>query len=154
MLAEALIILRPLAEAKGVVLREEAEPGVSVLVDRERIFQVLSNLVGNAIKFTPGGGRIALRASSEQGHALFAVTDTGPGLAPEQMSEVFNRYWQASKTGREGTGLGLYIAKGIVEAHGGRIWAERSEEGGAALKFTLPLIHSTTTGSSPGVTRG
>jgi two-component system, chemotaxis family, sensor kinase Cph1 len=154
MLAEALIILRPLAEAKGVELREEAEPGVSVLVDRERIFQVLSNLVGNAIKFTPSGGRIVLRAGTEQGNALFAVTDTGPGLAPEQMSEVFNRYWQASKTGREGAGLGLYIAKGIVEAHEGRIWAERAEEGGAAFKFTLPLIHSTTTGSSAGATSG
>jgi two-component system, chemotaxis family, sensor kinase Cph1 len=142
MLSEALIILRPLAEAKGVVLREEAEAGVRVLVDRERIFQVVSNVVGNAIKFTPTGGRIVLRASTEQGNALLAVTDTGPGLAPEQMSEVFNRYWQASKTGREGAGLGLYIAKGIVEAHGGRIWAERADEGGAAFKFTLPLIRS------------
>jgi two-component system, chemotaxis family, sensor kinase Cph1 len=142
-LAEALIILRPLAEAKGVVLREDAEAGVRVLVDRERIFQVLSNLVGNAIKFTPTGGRIVLRASAEQGNALFAVTDTGPGVPAEQMSEVFNRYWQASKTGRDGAGLGLYIAKGIVEAHGGRIWAERAEEGGAAFKFTLPLIDPT-----------
>ena len=143
MLEEALIILRPLAEAKGVALHEEAAVDVKVLADRERIFQVLSNLVGNAIKFTPSGGRIVLRADIDRDYALFTVTDTGPGLAPEQLSEVFNRYWQASKTGREGAGLGLYIAKGIVEAHGGRMWAERAHEGGATFRFTLPLMDST-----------
>jgi len=67
------------------------------------------------------------------------VTDTGPGLTPEQASPVFNRYWQAAKTAREGTGLGLHIARGIVEAHGGRIWVERPTQGGAAFMFTLPL---------------
>ena len=145
MLEEALIILRPLAEAKGVALHEDAADDVKVLADRERVFQVLSNLVGNAIKFTPSGGRIVLRANTDRDYALFTVTDTGPGLAPEQLSEVFNRYWQASKTGREGAGLGLYIAKGIVEAHGGRMWAERAQEGGATFKFTLPLTDSTPT---------
>ncbi|HEY8550654.1 MAG TPA: ATP-binding protein [Vicinamibacterales bacterium] len=139
LLAEALIVLRPLAEAKGVTLREKIEPGATVLADRERVFQVLSNLVGNAIKFTPSGGTILIRATVDQEHALLTVSDTGPGLTPEQMTQVFNRYWQASRTAREGVGLGLYIAKGIVEAHGGRIWAERAEEGGAAFKFTLPL---------------
>jgi light-regulated signal transduction histidine kinase (bacteriophytochrome) len=141
MLAEALIILRPLAEAKGVVLDEQAETRVMVLADRERIFQVLSNVVGNAIKFTPTGGRIALRATVERAHAVVSVTDTGPGLSPEQALNVFNRYWQA-KTGHEGSGLGLYIAKGIVEAHGGRIWAERADAGGATFKFTLPLAET------------
>lgn len=142
MLEEALLILSPLADAKGVVLREEVKPGVKVLADRERVYQVLSNLVGNAIKFTPAGGRVVLRADADSGQALFAVTDTGPGLAPEQLPQVFNRYWQASKAGREGSGLGLYIAKGIVEAHGGKIWAERADEGGSAFKFTLPLTDS------------
>ncbi len=149
MVAEALIILRPLAEAKGIALREETEAGLRVLVDRERIFQVFSNLVGNAIKFTPGGGSITLRASAEAGNALLIVADTGPGLTAEQMSNVFNRYWQASKTGRDGAGLGLYIAKGIVEAHGGRIWAERAEGGGAAFKFTLPVVQSTPAAGAP-----
>ncbi len=139
MLAEALIILRPLAEAKGVLLVEEADTGLEVLADRERIFQVLSNVVGNAIKFTPPGGRIVLRAGAEHGHARLEVTDTGPGLAPEHAAQVFNRYWQAAKTAREGTGLGLYIARGIIEAHRGRIWVERAEQGGAAFIFTLPL---------------
>jgi chemotaxis family two-component system sensor kinase Cph1 len=138
-LAEALIILRPLAEAKGVLLQDEADGGLKVLADRERIFQVLSNVVGNAIKFTPSGGRIALRAHAEHGYARLEVTDTGPGLTQEHASQVFNRYWQAAKTAREGTGLGLYISKGIIEAHGGRIWVERPEQGGAAFMFTLPL---------------
>ena len=139
MLAEALIILRPLAEAKGVLLISEADSGLKVLADRERIFQVLSNVVGNAIKFTPLGGRIELRARAERGHARLEVTDTGPGLAAGHASQVFNRYWQAASTARKGTGLGLYIAKGIIEAHGGRIWVERPEHGGAAFMFTLPL---------------
>jgi chemotaxis family two-component system sensor kinase Cph1 len=138
-LAEALIILRPLAEAKGVLLQDEADGGLKVLADRERIFQVLSNVVGNAIKFTPSGGGIALRAHAEHGYARLEVTDTGPGLTQEHASQVFNRYWQAAKTAREGTGLGLYISKGIIEAHGGRIWVERPEQGGAAFMFTLPL---------------
>jgi signal transduction histidine kinase len=131
------------AEAKGVLLREEAAPGIRVLADRERIFQVLSNLVGNAINFTPTGGRIVLRTSTGADEARVEVSDTGPGLTAEQMSQVFDRYWQASKTAREGAGLGLYIAKGIVEAHRGRIWAERNDEGGAVFLFTLPLADAT-----------
>ncbi len=142
MVEEALLILRPLADAKRLELRAVVESGVEVLADRERIFQVLSNLVGNAIKFTPAGGSIELRASAAKGRALFAVTDTGPGLVPEQLAQLFNRYWQASKTGRDGSGLGLYIAKGIVEAHGGMIWAEHAEAGGATFKFTLPLVEA------------
>jgi signal transduction histidine kinase len=70
---------------------------------------------------------------------VVAVSDSGPGLTPEQLTQVFDRYWQASDTAREGTGLGLYIARGIVEAHGGRIWAESAAGSGATFKFTLPL---------------
>ncbi len=139
MLGEALVILRPLAEAKRQVLHDPAEAGVTVLADRERVFQVLSNLVGNAIKFTPAGGRIALHVTVEADRVVVAVSDSGPGLAPEQLTQVFDRYWQASDTAREGTGLGLYIARGIVEAHGGRIWAESAAGSGATFKFTLPL---------------
>jgi chemotaxis family two-component system sensor kinase Cph1 len=137
--AEALALLRPLAEAKGVALDQQAAPDLRVLADRERVFQVVSNLVGNAIKFTPAGGRISLRVAASGGEALFAVTDTGPGVAPENLSRIFERYWQAPDGRREGSGLGLYIAKGIVEAHGGKIWVERADTGGAAFKFTLPL---------------
>jgi len=139
MLEDALALQRPLAEAKGLALRFEVEPDLRVLADRERLFRVLSNLVGNAIKFTPAGGRVLVRAGASGGDALFAVTDTGPGVAPEDIPRLFDRYWQAPKKRSEGSGLGLYIAKGIVEAHGGRIWAERADEGGAAFRFTLPL---------------
>ena len=83
--------------------------------------------------------KVTLRARPAGGEALFAVTDTGPGVAPEDLSRLFERYWQAPKRRSEGSGLGLYIAKGVVDAHGGRIWAERAAEGGAAFCFTLPL---------------
>ncbi len=142
MVAEAMIILRPLAEAKGLAIEERVDASLMVLADRERVFQVMSNLVGNAIKFTPGSGRVAVRATTEPGQAVIAVSDTGPGLTPEQLPHVFNRYWQASRTTREGTGLGLYIARGIVEAHDGRIWVETRPEGGATFTFTLPLAPS------------
>ncbi|HMI85431.1 MAG TPA: ATP-binding protein [Polyangiaceae bacterium] len=135
---EALIILRPLAESKRINLEIALTDRCRVNVDRERIFQVFSNLVGNAIKFTPEGGRIALRAEAGNGSMRVTITDTGPGVPPDQIPHVFNRYWQARRTEREGTGLGLYIAKGIVEAHDGRIWVEPTGPG-ATFRFTLPL---------------
>jgi two-component system, chemotaxis family, sensor kinase Cph1 len=136
---EAMVILRPLAEAKRIRLVEDVSQSVLVDVDRERIFQVLSNLVGNAIKFTPEGGRIVLSVAVESTHVLFAVTDTGPGVAPQQAPNLFDRYWQAPGKGHGGTGLGLYIAKGIVTAHGGQIWFEPASGGGASFQFTLPV---------------
>ena len=142
---EALMLLRPLAEAKGLDMQDHTETDATVLADRERIFQVLSNLVGNAIKFTPAGGHIEVRTSMDERSALVEVSDNGPGLAPDKMTEVFTRYWQASATGRQGVGLGLFIAKSIVEAHGGRIWAEPGEAQGAVFKFTLPLATGTRT---------
>jgi two-component system, chemotaxis family, sensor kinase Cph1 len=135
---EALIILRPLAESKRIQLEVTLTDQSRVDVDRERIFQVLSNLIGNAIKFTPEGGRIALNAEARDRSMCVTVADTGPGVPSDQVPHVFNRYWQARRGNREGTGLGLYIAKGIVEAHGGRIWVESSGPG-ATFRFTLPL---------------
>jgi signal transduction histidine kinase len=116
--------------------------------DSERIFRVLSNLLGNAIKFTPEGGTITLRAAPRGDELMITVIDTGPGIAPDHLPHVFERYWQARPASQAGAGLGLYIARGIVEAHGGRIWAE-SSAGGARLIFTLPLIHRAATDSSP-----
>jgi signal transduction histidine kinase len=98
---------------------------------------VLSNLLGNAIKFTPEGGNITLRAERCGDELWITVVDTGPGIAADHLPHVFERYWKARPASRVGEGLGLYIAKGIVEAHGGRIWAESSN--GARLTFTLPL---------------
>jgi light-regulated signal transduction histidine kinase (bacteriophytochrome) len=139
MVGEALTVLRPLAEAKRIALIEQIEHDAVVWADRERFFQLLSNLVGNAIKFTPEGGRVLMRAAVEGRRLHLAVEDSGPGIAPDQAGQVFNRYWHEPKGGKAGTGLGLYIAKGIVEAHGGEIWLERSNEGGAAFRIALPL---------------
>ena len=96
------------------------------------------NLIGNALKFTPEGGEVRVTAERTVTGVLFAVTDNGPGIAPDQLTHVFDRFWQARSTDRSGAGLGLAIAKGIVEAHGGRIWAESELEHGSRFSFTLP----------------
>lgn len=138
MIEEALLILRPLADAKRITLTA-ASREAQVNADRDRIFQVLSNLVGNAIKFTPAGGRVNLECDTRAGEVLVTVSDTGPGIPAHMLVNVFDRYWQARSGDQQGTGLGLFIAKGIVEAHGGRIWAEARAESGATFTFTLPL---------------
>jgi chemotaxis family two-component system sensor kinase Cph1 len=136
---ESLLILRPLAEVKHITLTTDLH-GDRVNADRDRIFQVLSNLVGNAIKFTPERGRILVRAETVNAQVRVTVTDTGPGIPPEQLANIFDRYWQARRSDQEGSGLGLFIAKGIIEAHGGRIWAEAHSGTGATFKFLLPAI--------------
>jgi PAS domain S-box-containing protein len=136
---EALEMERPLATAK--TLRFEAElPGedFEVVCDRGRILQVFANLIGNAIKFTPAGGSITVRAERRGPEAWFVVRDTGSGIPARQMPQLFNRFWQAEKTRRHGTGLGLSIAKGIVEAHGGRITVESQPGAGSSFAFSLP----------------
>jgi signal transduction histidine kinase len=110
-----------------------------VYADRHRVLQVLSNLIGNAMKFTPPGGMITCRAEREDGKVLISVADTGPGIPRENLGDIFNPYWQAKRTARLGAGLGLPIAKGIVESHGGRIWAESEPEKGTKFFFTLPV---------------
>jgi signal transduction histidine kinase len=110
-----------------------------VYADRHRVLQVLSNLIGNAMKFTPPGGMITCRAESDDGKVLIAVTDTGPGIPRENLGDIFNPYWQAKRTARLGAGLGLPIAKGIVESHGGRIWVESEPGNGTKFFFTLPV---------------
>ena len=111
----------------------------TVLCDRERILQVLGNLVGNAIKFTPNGGTITVHAEPAEGHVLVSVADTGPGIPDEYVPHIFERYWKGKREGRSGTGLGLYIAKGIVDAHGGRIWLESKVGVGSTFFFTIPI---------------
>ena len=136
---ESLLILRPLAEAKRITLTSQLR-AAAVDADRDRIFQVLSNLVGNAIKFTPEGGGVSVRAETENSEVRVTIVDTGPGIAPDQFANVFDRYWQARRSDLQGSGLGLFIAKGIVEAHGGRIWAEAHAGTGATFKFSLPAV--------------
>jgi signal transduction histidine kinase len=112
---------------------------LEVKCDRGRVFQVLGNLIGNAIKFTPKGGSIKVAAEARGEATLFSVADSGPGIAPDEVSHVFDRFWQARKTARLGTGLGLTIAKALVEAQSGRIWAESTLGRGATFFFTIPL---------------
>jgi signal transduction histidine kinase len=113
-------------------------PEVATRCDRQRIFQVLSNLIGNALKFTRAGGEITLRAEACGDEVLYSVCDTGPGIPPDQLPHVFERHWQAPATAWRGSGLGLYIAKGVVEAHGGRIGVESEPGKGSCFHFTLP----------------
>ena len=125
----------------GLSLVTDVEPGLPpVLADAARVVQVLGNLLRNAIKFTPDGGRITVRAHRDGEAVAFAVTDTGSGIAPTAQARVFDRYWHASSGARRrGTGLGLSIARGIVEAHGGRIWVESELGRGSTFRFSLPI---------------
>jgi PAS domain S-box-containing protein len=140
LIGEAVLMLQPLAAARSIELAFEAPgPDVQVRADAARVLQVLSNLIGNAIKFTPDGGRIAVHCTAADGAARIDVCDTGPGIPREQLSDVFARFWQARSSDRRGVGLGLSIARGIVEAHGGRIWVQSDVGIGSTFSFTLPL---------------
>src|SRR5687768_892447 len=141
---EAMEAAAPLATGKALTIEREVPENLpAVCSDRDRVLQVFGNLIGNAIKFTPEGGRITIRAESETLAVKFCVRDTGPGIPPEHAAHVFDRYWQAKSTAKLGTGLGLSIAKGIVEAHSGRIWVESEPGQGASFFFTLPAAPST-----------
>jgi signal transduction histidine kinase len=111
----------------------------SVHADRDRIHQVLSNLVGNALKFTPTGGTVTIKAEAVPGEVRCSVRDTGPGLTEEEMDRIFDPFWQAEKTARLGFGLGLKIAKCIVEAHGGSLSVVSALGDGSTFVFTLPV---------------
>jgi len=128
------------AERANIILRVECAPDLpDVQVDLQRLEQVLVNLVHNAVKFTRAGGEVALLAEPTEGAIRFAVRDTGVGIPTEQLSRIFERFYRVdkSRTG-SGTGLGLSIAKHIVEAHGGKVWAESIEGQGSTFYFTVP----------------
>lgn len=133
-------VLSPLAEEKPVELRRESTVELPLVsVDASRIHQVISNIAGNAIKFTPPGGTVTITVERRPGELVVAVSDTGPGLPREQMESLADRRWQAKRQTSGGSGLGLVIAKGIVEAHGGKLWAEARPEGGSVFRFSLPV---------------
>jgi signal transduction histidine kinase len=128
-----------LAQTQEVALAFETQPAaLACWGDPDRIVQVLSNLIGNALKFTSAGGTVRVRAVESGFHIRFEVRDTGPGIAPHHLPRVFDRFWRAESAGRKGTGLGLYIAKGIVAAHRGRIWVESQVGVGSAFIFEIP----------------
>jgi signal transduction histidine kinase len=145
---EAYELFRAQANASQVELEYEINPATPAIhADRHRVMQVLSNLIGNSLKFTPASGRISFVANPRGENVLFSVADTGPGIPRENLGDIFNPYWQAKRAERMGAGLGLPIAKGIVEAHGGAIWVESEQGRGTTFYFTLPADRDT--GASP-----
>ncbi|HEX5725739.1 MAG TPA: ATP-binding protein [Longimicrobiaceae bacterium] len=140
LVAEAVAMLRPLASARSLHLSGDAADDLPrVLADRERVLQVLSNLVGNALRFSAPGGRIEVRAEAAAGEVRFTVTDTGPGVARDDAERIFEPFQRGRRAPRgDGLGLGLSIARRIVEAHRGRVWVESRPGGGSAFHFTLP----------------
>jgi signal transduction histidine kinase len=131
------------SERRGIDLRVvgPSEP-VCVQADGERVAQVLGNLVGNALKFTPEGGAVTVTAVREGGRVRFTVADTGPGIPPEHMPHIFDRFYQVRATGRAGAGLGLAIARGLVEAHGSELEVRSRPGEGTTFSFVLPVAPS------------
>jgi signal transduction histidine kinase len=137
--ADVVQTQEPLATSASLELRLDIPPDLPDLwADRDRLLQVFENLIGNAIKFTEAGGSISVGATPRDGEVLFWVADTGVGMPADDLPHVFERLWQASGGGRAGAGLGLPIAKGIIEAHGGRIWADSALGAGSTFFFTIP----------------
>lgn len=136
---DAVTDLAPSASAKGIALSTESTGDALVVpFDHDRVLRVLENLIGNAVKFTPSGGRVLVRVEPTDGVVRFAVEDTGSGVAVEEAPLIFEPFAQGTNLSRQGLGLGLYISKCIVEAHGGKIWLEKTSEQGSVFCFTLP----------------
>jgi signal transduction histidine kinase len=114
------------------------DDGVAVRADPLRVSQIVGNIVGNALKFTRSDGTVTLKAAPENERVVIQVIDTGPGIAPPDIEHLFDNFWQAKNGDNRGVGLGLAIAKGVVEAHGGRIWCESQVGAGTTFSFTLP----------------
>lgn len=136
--------MEPMAERAGLSLTFEFPPELPpVLADEARIEQVLVNLLHNAVKFTPPGGKVSVLVKAEEGGLSVSVADTGVGIPKEELPRIFERFYKVDKArSGGGTGLGLAIAKHIVKAHGGKIWAESEEKKGSVFAFTLPIASS------------
>lgn len=139
--AQPILLSRPLAESKTISLEYAADPDIEVRVEAERIFQVLMNLLGNAIKFTAPGGLVQLSMRRLDDMAEISVSDNGRGMNQAQQARVFERFWHVQEDNPTGHGLGLYIAKGIVEAHGGTLTVTSTLGQGSTFSFTLPLAN-------------
>jgi signal transduction histidine kinase len=140
--AEVAVLLGPRAAAKNIELRIDVPP-FTFIADRLRMLQVVSNLVGNAIKFTPAGGDVTLQAKSTGGLVEFIVSDTGPGIAMSELPYIFDKFQQFPRpgtSGNRGAGLGLSIAKGLVDLHGGSIQVQSEAGQGSVFTVTLPAL--------------
>ena len=141
---EVMETLKPIAAEKPIELEVTTlEPSIVVFADRDKITQVLTNLIGNAIKFTPPHGRVTVSSASNDADSLrVSVSDTGPGISADERERIFDKFYQVAENGGpkpKGTGLGLSISKALVELHGGKIWVESEPNGGSNFCFTLPL---------------
>ncbi len=136
---ESVDTLRPLATRLGLTLNGVTSADLQVFCDHRRVLQIISNLVGNALKFTPTGGVLSVQAHALGQEAQFLVRDTGAGISEQELPRIFDRFWQSQRNNRPGIGLGLGIVKGLVEAHGGRVWVESQLGVGTTFFFTLPL---------------
>jgi two-component system, sensor histidine kinase ChiS len=136
------------ADGKGLTLARDFPADLpAVHADREKLEQVINNLIGNAMKFTPRGGRVTLSAEADGGFVRVSVTDTGRGIAPESVKDLFKEFSQLDLADQRakkivGTGLGLNICRAIVEAHGGRIWVDSELAKGSSFRFTLPAVRA------------
>jgi signal transduction histidine kinase len=137
---DALEMMKPQAEQKRVSLRtHEQDAAMRLRCDPERVLRALGNLLGNAIKFSEPGGSVMLAVDQVGDHARFSVSDRAGGIRPEDLSSLFEPYWRGRKTGRKGTGLGLYITRAIVDAHAGKLSVESTLGVGSTFAFVLPL---------------
>ncbi|HEX2077546.1 MAG TPA: histidine kinase N-terminal 7TM domain-containing protein [Longimicrobium sp.] len=141
LVGEAAGLMARMAEERAIRLVQAVEACPDVRADRDRVLQVFSNLVGNALKFTPEGGRVTVGAAPEDGVVRFWVQDTGPGIAADEVERLWDPFWQGEGPARRsGAGLGLPIARGIVEAHGGRVRVESELGAGTTFHFTVPAV--------------
>jgi signal transduction histidine kinase len=137
---EAVELMQPLATRKDVQLKAEIADYIPpIFVDRERIMQVFANLIGNGIKFSAAGTTITIRAVQLEDYVQFSVEDCGPGIPEDRLPRIFDRFWQEPGAAKKGTGLGLFIVKGIVEAHAGKVWAKSEVGKGSTFFVTLPM---------------
>ena len=126
------------AAAKGIRLETKFAPPCALTFDRDRVAQVLSNLLGNALKYTPKGGTIVVATAVADGELLVSVSDSGPGIPETERLKIFDRFAQLGNKDREGLGLGLYISKMLIEAHRGRLWVDSKRGAGSTFTFALP----------------
>ena len=138
LVAEAVDMFEAAATSKGIRLESAIARPLVTELDHDRVLQVLANLITNAVKFTGKGSHIRIDGQRVGDVLRFTVTDDGAGMPGDMLEAIFQRFWQADKSDKRGVGLGLYISKSIVEAHGGKIWAESTLGEGSRLSFTLP----------------
>ena len=140
LILETLDLFRDAAEKKGIALTADIKDAIpSGAFDYQRMLQVFSNIVSNALKFTARGGQVCIRGERSGGEVRFSVSDTGIGIPHTLFEAVFQRFWQGGPNEPRGTGLGLYISKHLIQAHGGRIWVESKVGMGSVFHFTVPV---------------